>query len=92
MILKHRFLLTCGFAVLSVVVLLGGASAQSSTRSSAASKHHRAIQVRHPLYNSYDARVAPVAPVVPVERARDFRSLGCYLPSDGCPSEYSVQN
>ena len=89
MILNHKFLLTCGFAVLSVAVLLGGASAQSSTRSSAASKHYRAIQLRHPLYNSYDARVAPVVPVVPEERVR---SLGCYLPSDGCPSEYSVQN
>jgi hypothetical protein len=91
MILKHRFLLTCGLAILSVVVALGSASAQSSTRSSAAKKHH-AIQVRHPLYNSYNAPVAPVAPLVPVEHPRDFRSLGCYLPSDGCPGEYSVQN
>lgn len=89
MMLKHRFLLTCGFAILSVVVALGGASAQSLTRSSAATKHHHAVQVRHPLYNSY---TAPVAPVTQVERARHFRSLGCYLPSDGCPSEYSVQN
>jgi hypothetical protein len=83
MILKHRFLLTSGFAILSVAVLLSGTSAQSSTRSSAATKHHRAIQVRHPLYNSY---TAPVAPIVPVVRP------GCYLPSDGCLNEYSVQN
>jgi hypothetical protein len=79
MMLKHKFLLTSSFAILSIVVALGGASAQSSTRSSAATKHHHAIQVRHPLYNSY-------APVVPVVRP------GCYLPSDGCPNEYSVQN
>ena len=91
MTLKHR-LLTCGLAILSVLVALGSASAQSSTRSSAAKKQHHAIQGRHPLYNSYNAPVAPVAPVVPVERTRDFRSLGCYLPSDGCPNEYSVQN
>ena len=81
MMLKHRFLHTCGFAILSAVVALGSASAQSSTRSSATTKHHHAIHVR-PLYNSY---TAPVAPVVPVH-------LGCYLPSDGCPNEYSVQN
>jgi hypothetical protein len=87
MILEHRFLLTSGFAILSVAVLLGGASAQSSTRSSATTKHHHAKQMR--LYNSYNA---PVAPVGPVEHHRHFRSLGCYLPSDGCPSEYSVQN
>ena len=82
MILKHRILLTSGFVILSVAVLLGGASAQSSTRSSAATKHH-AIQVRHALYNRYNA---PVAPVVPIVRP------GCYLPSDGCLNEYSVQN
>ena len=83
MILKHKFLLTSGFVILSVAVLLGGASAQSSTRSSAATKHHHAIQVRHALYNRYNA---PVAPVVPIVRP------GCYLPSDSCPNEYSVQN
>ena len=33
-----------------------------------------------PLYNYYDY---PVGPAV---------RLGCYLPSDGCLSEYSVQN
>ena len=76
MMLKHKFLLTSGFAILSIVVALGGASAQSST----ATKHHHAIQVRHALYNSYHA------PVVPAARP------GCYLPSDGCPNEYSVQN
>ena len=83
MMLKHKFLLTSGFAILSLVVALGSASAQSSTRSSAATKHHHAVQVRHALYNSY---YAPAAPVVSVVRP------GCYLPSDGCPNEYSVQN
>jgi hypothetical protein len=86
MILNHRFLLPSGFVILSVAVLLGGASAQSSTRSSAATKHHHAIQLRHVLYNRYNAPIAPVAPVVPIVRP------GCYLPSDGCPNEYSVQN
>ena len=81
MMLKHKFLLTSGFAILSVVVALGSASAQSSTRSSAATKHHHVIQPRHALYN-----YAPAVPVVPVVRP------GCYLPSDGCPNEYSVQN
>jgi hypothetical protein len=84
MMLKHRFLLISGFVILSVAVLLGSASAQSSTRS--ATKHHHAIQARHTLYNRSNAPVAPVVPVVPVVRP------GCYLPSDGCPSEYSVQN
>ena len=81
MMLKHKFLLTSGFAILSVVVALGSASAQSSTRSSAATKHHHVTQPRHALYN-----YAPAVPVVPVVRP------GCYLPSDGCPNEYSVQN
>ena len=35
MTLKHRCLLTSGFAILSVVAVLGGASAQSSTSSNA---------------------------------------------------------
>ena len=82
MTLINRFLLTSGFTVLSVVAVLGGASAASSTRSSTATKHHHAIQVRQPLYN-----YAPVAPVVPAVVRPD-----CFLPSDGCLNEYSVQN
>jgi hypothetical protein len=89
MMLNHRFMLITGFVILSVAVPLGSASAQSSTRSSTATKHHHAIHVRHALYNRYNARVAPVAPVVPVVNPV---SPGCYLPSDGCLSEYSVQN
>lgn len=77
MMLNRRLLLTSGFTILSVVVALGSASTQSSTRSSAVTKH----QVRHALYNSYTDPV-----VVPAVRP------GCYLPSDGCPNEYSVQN
>ena len=79
MMLTHRLLLT-GFTILSVAALVGGASAQS-TRPSASPKLHHRVQLRHPLYNH-----SPVAPVVPVV------SPGCYLPSDGCPNEYSVQN
>jgi hypothetical protein len=79
MMLKHSFLLT-GFAILSFAVLVGGASAQS-TKPSTSSKHHHRVQLRHTLYNR-----SPVAPVVPVV------SPGCYLPSDGCPNEYSVTN
>jgi hypothetical protein len=79
MMLKHRFLLT-GFTILSVAVLVGGTSARS-TQLSASPKHHHRVQLRHPLYN-----YSPVAPVVPVVRP------DCYLPSDGCPNEYSVQN
>ena len=83
MTLKQRCLLTSGFTILSVVVVLGGASAASSTRSSAVTQHRpHGIQVLHrqPLYSYYNY---PVAPVV---------RTGCYLPSDGCLSEYSVQN
>jgi hypothetical protein len=82
MTLKHRCLLTSGLAILSVVVVLGGASAQSSTRSSTGTQDRHGIRVldRQPLYDYYNY---PVAPVV---------SPGCYMPSDGCLSEYSVQN
>jgi hypothetical protein len=82
MTLKHRFLLTSGFTILSVVAVLGGANAASSTRS-AATKHHHAI-LRQPLYNSYNPLRAPVVPAA--------SRPDCYLPSDGCPNEYSVQN
>ena len=84
MMLKHRLLITCGLAILCVVVALGSASAQSSTHRYAATKHHQTVQVRHRLYNTVP--VAPAVRVVPVV------SPSCYLPSDGCLNEYSVQN
>ena len=83
MTLPHRCLLMSGVTILSVVVVLGGASAQSSTRSSAAAQdrlHGIQLLDRQTLYDYYNYPVAvPVGP-------------GCYLPSDGCLSEYSVQN
>jgi hypothetical protein len=82
MMLNHRFLLI-GFAVPFVVVALGSASAQSTRSFAATKRHHHEVQMRRPLYNTY---LAPVAPVVPVVHP------GCYLPSDGCSNEYSVQN
>lgn len=83
MTLHHRYLLTSGFTILSVVVLFGTANAASSTRSSSVTidRAHR-IQVQHlqPLYNYYNYQAVPAV------------RPGCYLPSDGCLSEYSVQN
>jgi hypothetical protein len=83
MTITHRCLLTSGFTVLSVVLALGGASAQSSTRSSAGTQdrsHGIQMMQSQPVYDYYNYPV--VAPVSP----------GCYMPSDGCLSEYSVQN
>ena len=77
---KHRRLLTSGFTILSVVVVLGNANAASSTRSSAVTQHRPQVLHRQPLYNYYNY---PAAPAV---------RPGCFLPSDGCLSEYSVQN
>jgi hypothetical protein len=83
MTFKHRCLLTSGFTVLSVVAVLGGASAQSSTRSDARTQgppYGMQMLDRQPRnYYYYYPVVSPVSP-------------GCYLPSDGCLSEYSVQN
>jgi hypothetical protein len=83
MTLQHRCLLMSGCAILSIIVALGSASAQSSTRSSAATEdrlHGIQLLDRQPRYDYYNYPVAvPVSP-------------GCYLPSDGCLSEYSVQN
>jgi hypothetical protein len=83
MTIAHQCLLMSGATILSVVVVLGGASAQSSTRSSAARQdrlHGIQLLDRQPLYDYYNYPVAvPVSP-------------GCYMPSDGCLSEYSVQN
>jgi hypothetical protein len=83
MTLNQRCLLTFGFTILSLVVLLGTGNAGSSTRSSAVTldRAHR-IQVLHrqPLYNYYNYQAAPAV------------RPGCYLPTDGCLSEYTVQN
>ena len=81
--LQHRCLLMSGFTILSIIVALGSASAQSSTRSSAATEdrpHGIQLLDRQPRYDYYNyPATVPVSP-------------GCYLPSDGCLSEYSVQN
>ena len=78
MTLQHRCLLMSGFAILSIIVALGSASAQSSTRSSAATEDRlHGIQLL-----DRQPRYPVAVPVLP----------GCYLPSDGCLSEYSVQN
>jgi hypothetical protein len=82
--LQHRCLLTSGFTMLSVVAAFGGASAASSTERSAITPHrHHAVQVvpQPRFYSSYNNyNLMPVT------------SEDCYLPSDGCPNEDSVQN
>ncbi len=80
MTLKHRCLLTSGFTILAIVATLGSAVAASPTTTSAARASDFQLAQSRPMYNYYDY------PVAPVERP------GCYLPSDGCLSEYSVQN
>ena len=77
MTLKHRCLLMSGCAILSVVAILGSANAASQDR-----RHGIQVGPSQPLYNYYYNNY-------PVEPAA---SPGCYLPTDGCPSEYSVQN
>ena len=76
MTLKHSHLLTSGFTILAVVATLGAADAASSTKARGDGVRHGPNQ---PLYDY---------PAYPVQQAPD----GCYLPSDGCLSEYSVQN
>ena len=80
MTLKHSCLLITGFTILSVVAALGDASAASSTRSSVVRANGLQLAQSQPVYNYYNY---PVEQVV---------RPGCYLPSDGCLSEYSVQN
>jgi hypothetical protein len=80
MTLKHSCLFIAGFAILSVVAAFGDASAASSTRSSAVQAHGIQLAQGQPSYNYYNY---PVEQVV---------RPGCYLPSDGCLNEYSVQN
>jgi hypothetical protein len=81
MIHNHRSLLTSCFTILLVVALFGSASAAFSTRSSAVTPHrYHPVQMphRHSLYNFYNYS--------------GLHRPDCYLPSDGCDSEYSVQN
>ena len=77
MALKHRRLLTSGFTIFSIVVVLGSANAASQDR-----RHGIQVGPSQPSYNYYYYNY-------PVEPAA---SPGCYLPTDGCPTEYSVQN
>jgi hypothetical protein len=74
---KRSCSLTSGFVILAVVATLGTANA--APRSSTA-RANDAQLAQQPVYNYYNY------PVEQVERP------GCYLPSDGCLGEYSVQN
>jgi hypothetical protein len=81
MTLNHRVLVTCCFAILSLVAALGSTSAAPTKQSSVTQHRHHGAQMphRHSLYNYYTRPGVVARP-------------GCYLPSDGCDSEYSVQN
>ena len=84
-----------GFTILSVLALLAGESGASSIRWCGITPHHAhgmRVQYCHSLYNQhahYNYQAAqPQYHNRPV--ARPYQD--CYLPSDGRPSEYSVQN
>ena len=79
MALNHRRLLTC-FVIFLAIGAIGSASAEPAARSSVMQHRHHSAQMphRHSLYNYY------TTPAVP--------QPDCYLPSDGCPSEHSIQN
>jgi hypothetical protein len=77
---KRSCSLTSGFIILAVVATLGTANAASPPRSSTTGANDTQLAQGQPVYNYYNY------PAEPVERP------GCYLPSDGCLSEYSVQN
>jgi hypothetical protein len=77
---KRSCSLASGFVILAVVATLGIANAASSPRSSTTRANDAQLAQGQPVYNYYNY------PVEQVERP------GCYLPSDGCLSEYSVQN
>ncbi len=79
MTLKHSCLLASSFTILAIVATLGSADAASPTPSSAAHANDIQLAQNRPVYDYYDY------PVRQPERP------GCYLPSDGCLSEYSVQ-
>jgi hypothetical protein len=80
MTVNHGGLLTCCVVILSAIVTNVSASGAREAQSSVAQHRHHGAQVprRHSLYNFY------TAPAVP--------RPDCYLPSDACPSEYSIQN
>lgn len=87
MTLSHSCLLTFGFTTLAVITTLGAAHGASSTRSFGVTQdrpHGIQLAQGQPLYNNNDNNYTyPVEQVV---------RPGCYLPSDGCLNEYSVQN
>ena len=80
MTLKHRCLLTSGFTMLSVVVVLGSANAASQDRS-----HGNPVIQSQPLYNYYDYPVGPAVvqavtcPVTAVLASTAFRTKGSAL-------------
>jgi hypothetical protein len=80
MMLNYGGLLTFCVAILLAIATIGSASAAPAAQYSVTQHRHHGAQMppRHSLYNYYTGPVAP--------------RPGCYLPSDGCLSEYSVQN
>jgi hypothetical protein len=80
MTLNHGGLLTSCLVILLAIATIGSASAAPAAQSPVTHHRHHGAQMphRHSLYNYY------AVPAVP--------RPGCYLPSDGCASEYSVQN
>jgi len=73
----QRCLITFGPSIVAVVSLVGGANAASTIASDGPVLLAQAQQMYDYNYNN-----PPTFGVRP----------GCYMPSDGCLSEYSVQN
>jgi hypothetical protein len=83
MTLNHGGLLTSCFVILLAIATSGSANAAPAARSSVIQHRHHGVQIPHRhLYNYYPGYYPGPGVARP----------GCYLPSDGCDSEYSVQN
>jgi hypothetical protein len=80
MTLDHGGLVTSCFVILLAIATIGSASAAPAAKPSITHHRHHGAQMsqRHTLNNYYTGPMLP--------------RPDCYLPSDRCPNEDSVQN
>jgi hypothetical protein len=98
---RRKLFFTSAIAMIAITTLHSVAANAGYVRRPWVNSHHHLVRSPYPTYRAYGVNTAYGnfraysaydASTPPITRALPRPASDCYLPSDGCPNEYSVQN